>query len=298
MNRHSYNNFGTDLERYFIGFVAILAGLDLIYLAILGPLFKGTIKYRTAEVINNQLIGQDFINLSVLAPLLILGGLLLCFRRNSGKYLLMLTPLFLIYYALSYTIGWEWSSSLHSGNNERYFFYFLFIQIAALLILLYCLAVFPRKVISTFSKKTLLIYSIIFIAFLMIFAGMWVKEVLEVIKTGTTRGYDLAPTAFWLVRVFDLGFSIPLGLVSVYLLWTRAAATYPLIYLFYGFFLTQILAVNAMGWMMFLKHDPAYSFRDQFVFSFLALIIIFGFIYLHRNFKSDSEPDRSSNLND
>ncbi len=289
MNERSYNSLGSSFERIFIGLIAILAGIILIYLAVMGPLITGTIKYRTAEDINNQLIGQDLVNLVVLASILIAGGVLLLRRKNAAKYLLLTTPLFLIYYAISYTIGWEWSSPRYSGNNERYFFYFLFILIAALLIMLYCLSVFPKNVVASFQKRSLTIYSILFVLFLLVFAGMWIKEVLEVIKTGTTRGYNLAPTAFWLVRVFDLGFSIPLGLLSVYLLWTRAARAYPLIYMFYGFFFTQILAVNAMGWMMFARHDPAFALRDLVVFSILALIIIFGFVYVRRNYRV--QPD-------
>lgn len=289
MNDHSYNAFVPDLERIAIGLIAIFSGIILIYLAVMGPLVKGAIKYKTAEVVNHQLVGQDLVNLVILASILIAGGVLLLRRKKAAKYLLLATPLFLIYYALSYTIGWEWSSPQYSGNNEKYFFYFLFILVAALLIMLYCLSVFPRNVISTFKKKSLFIYSAFFVLFLLVFAGMWVKEVLEVIRTGTTRGYDIAPTAFWLVRVFDLGFSIPLGLLSIYLLWTRANRAYPLIYLFYGFFFTQILAVNAMGWMMFAKHDPTFSPRDLVVFSILAIIIVAGFIYVRRNYKL--QPD-------
>ncbi len=292
MNDHSYNNSdncGSDFERIFIGLIAILAGITLIYLAVMGPLVSGEIKYRTPEVINNQLIGQDMINLAVLAPLLIVGGILLLLRKNAARYLLIATPLFLIYYALSYTIGWEWSSAQHQGNNEKYFFYFLFILIAALLILLYSYSVFPKKVSAFFRKKPLMIYSTLFVLFLLVFAGMWAGEVIEVIKTGTTRGYDISPTAFWLVRVFDLGFSIPLGLISVYLLWTRASRAYPIIWLFYGFFFTQILAVNAMGWMMFVRRDPAFALRDLLVFSVLALIIIFGFVFVNKNYRLESE---------
>lgn len=292
MNDHSYinpDNCGSNFERIFIGLLAILAGITLIYLAVMGPLVSGEIKYRTPEVINNQLIGQDLVNLAVLAPLLIVGGLLLLLKKNAAKYLLIATPLFLIYYALSYTIGWEWSTAQHQGNNEKYFFYFLFILIVALLILLYSYSVFPKKVKATFRKKPLMIYSTLFVLFLLVFAGMWVGEVIEVIKTGTARGYDISPTAFWLVRVFDLGFSIPLGLISVYLLWTRAGKAYPLIWLFYGFFLTQILAVNAMGWMMFVRRDPAFALRDLLVFSALALIIIFGFVFVNKNYRLESE---------
>lgn len=60
-------------ERVFTAFLAILSGVILILLAVQGPLFLDHIHYKTAEVINNQLLGQDIVNLLVLAPLLIAG---------------------------------------------------------------------------------------------------------------------------------------------------------------------------------------------------------------------------------
>jgi hypothetical protein len=277
--------FGNSFERIFVSLLSVMTGLVLIYLAIQGPLFLGSISYKTAEVINNQLIGQDAVNLFLLSPILIIGGIALLLRKAYAKYLLIATPLFLIYYALSYTIGWEWSSPDYTGNSERLTFLFLFVLVAALMILLYSLSVFPKNVAARFKKGGLAVYSVLFSLFLLVFAGMWIKEVQEVISTGTARGYDIAPTAFWLVRVFDLGFSIPLGLVSVYLLWARPDKAYAVICLFYGFFFTQIVAVNAMGWMMFLKKDPTFLMRDLLVFSVLALLIFFGFFYVRRNYK-------------
>jgi len=278
-------SFGSAFERIFVGLVALVAGLALIYLAVQGPLVRGVIKYKTAGVINNQLVGQDAVNLILLAPILVIGAIGLFLRKNWAKYLLIATPLFLIYYAISYTIGWEWSSPVYTGNSERTTFLFLCVLIAALIILLYTLAVFPKNVVSRFKKGGLAVYSAVFTVFLLVFGAMWSKEILEVIRTGTTRGYEIAPTAFWLVRVFDLGFSMPLGLISVYLLWVRPDKAYPVICLFYGFFFTQIVAVNAMGWMMFLKKDPAFLMRDMIVFSALAAIIAFGFLYVRRNYK-------------
>lgn len=286
--------FGRDFERVFTGILAIASGLVLIYLAVMGPMVSGRIHYKTADFINNQLVGQDAVNLAVLSPLLLLGGAALLLRKASGKYLLILTPLFLIYYALSYTIGWEWSAPGYSGNSEKYFFLYLFVLITAVIILLYTLAVFPRDRSARFSKAGLGVYSGLMAAFLLIFASMWVKEVLEVMATGTSRGYAAAPTAFWLVRVFDLGFTIPLGLVSLYLLWARPRSSYPIQFLFYGFFLTMILAVEAMGFMMFLKKDPTFLARDLAVFSVLAAIVAFGFVYVLRNFKKDPDADPSS----
>ena len=281
----SEGSFGSGFERVFVGIVAVVAGFVLIDLAVQGPLIRGVITFKTAPVIANQLVGQDVVNLVLLSPLLILGGIGLFLRKAWAKDLLIATPLFLIYYVIGYTVGWEWSSPTYAGNSERYTFLFLFVLIAALIILLYALAVFPRNVVSRFKKGGLAVYSVVFTVFLLVFAAMWIKEILEVIKTGTTRGYDIAPTAFWLVRVFDLGFSMPLGIISIYLLWARPDKAYSVICLFYGFFFTQILAVNAMGWMMFLKKDPTFLMRDLVVFSALALIILFGFFYVRRNYR-------------
>lgn len=272
-------------ERIFVAIITMLSGLVLAYLAVVGPLFLGVVKYRTAEVINNQLMGQDLVNLFLLSPGLIIGGLGLLFKKSFAKYILMATPLFLIYYSLSYTIGWEWSSSRYIGNNEKFTPYFLFILVGAVLILFYSLSILPRGSFPRLKSKGLVIYSVVFSLFLSIFAAMWLKEVIEVIVKGTTRGYELAPTAFWLVRVFDLGFTIPLGFLSLYLLWTRPQRAFPLLCLFYGFFLTQAMAVNAMGWVMLFKKDPTFLARDLIVFSFLAVIIIFGIFFLWRRFQ-------------
>jgi hypothetical protein len=269
-----------------VSFLAVATGIILIYLAIEGPFFLHHIRYKTADIINNQIGGQDLINLFVLSPVLIIGGISLFFRKQVAPYLLIITPLYLIYFVLSYTIGCEWSSSKYSGNSEIYVWYFLFILISSLVMLFYSLSIFPKNVDSNFKKRGLVIYSILFSVFLMVFASMWMKEIQEVINTGTTRAYDIAPTAFWVVRVFDLGFSIPLGFISVYLLWVRPNTTYPVQFMFYGFFLTMIIAVNAMGFLMLLNNDPTFMMRDLVVFLILALLIFSGFIYILKNYKS------------
>jgi hypothetical protein len=281
--------FGNSFERIFVAVLSTGTGFALIYLAVLGPQFLDLIHYKTADVVNNQLAGQDIVNLFLLSPILITGGIALFLRKQFSRYLLIITPLYLIYYVLSYTIGWEWSSPLYTGNSEKYTFYFLFILISSLVTLLYSLSIFPKKVQNSFRKRGLIIYSALFTLFLLIFSSMWIKEVVEVIKTGTARGYDIAPAAFWLVRIFDLGFTVPLGLISVYLLWVRPDTTFPVQFMFYGFFLTMIIAVNTMGFIMFLNNDPTFLLHDLIVFVVLALIIAAGFFYILRNYRIYSE---------
>lgn len=286
MNKQTEGDFGSPFERIFVGIMALATALALIYLAVQGPLIRGVIAYKTAPGIVGQLMGQDAVNLVLMSPLLLAGGILLFLRRPLAKFFLIATPLFLIYFALSYTIGWEWSSPAYTGNSERYFFLYLFVLVAALVILLYTLAVFPRNVESRFKKGGLAVYSAVFVLFLLVFAGMWAKEVFEVIGTGTSRGYSIAPAAFWLVRVFDLGFSIPLGLISVYLLWARPKQAYAVVCLFYGFFFTQIVAVLAMGVTMYFTKDPTFLWRDLVVFTVLAAVIAFGFFYVRKNYRT------------
>ena len=73
MNDYSYHSFGSNFERFFIGLISVATGVILIYLAVAGPLITGEIKYKTADVVTNQLIGQDLVNMVVLASILIAG---------------------------------------------------------------------------------------------------------------------------------------------------------------------------------------------------------------------------------
>jgi hypothetical protein len=285
MNTIDDNKYGTAFERIAVAVMAVATGIVLVYLAVEGPLFFHHIIYKTADVVNNQLVAQDVVNLFLLSPLLIIGGVALLLKKRMAGYLLIMTPLYLIYYALSYTIGWEWSSPVYSGNSQLYTFYFLFVLISSLVMLLYTLSLFPGNVDSSFGRSGLLLYTVLFTLFLLVFASMWIGEIREVQLTGTARAYDIAPTTFWLVRMFDLGFSIPLGLISVYLLWTRPRSTFPVQLLFYGFFFTMIIAVNAMGVLMLLHHDPTFLMRDLVVFLVLAIIVFAGFFYVLKHYK-------------
>jgi hypothetical protein len=54
--------------------------------------------------------------------------------------------------------------------------------------------------------------------------------------------------------------------------------------MFYGFFLTMIVAVDVMGFVMWLNSDPTFMMRDLAVFLILAGIIFAGFFYVLRNY--------------
>lgn len=265
-------------ECVFMGITAIATGIGLAAMAAMGPLWLGIIQYKTSPSAIYQFIGQDMINLFIMAPLCIIGGIFRLRGKDTAKYLLILTPLYLIYTILCFGMGMEWSHPDYSGNSEQYFFLFLGLLIGGFMLLFDSLGQFAGTAKGRpLANRVLLPYSILFSLFLILFGLMWVGEVFEVMQTGSSRGYDAAPLAFWLVRYFDLGFTIPLGFLSIYLLWSRPASGFPVQLLFYGFFLTMGLAVNAMGLAMYLFNDPDWSIANTVVFAVLLLIITAGF---------------------
>jgi hypothetical protein len=54
----------------------------------------------------------------------------------------------------------------------------------------------------------------------------------------------------------------------------------------------MIVAVNAMGFTMFFKHDPTFLLRGLVVFLILGLVVFAGFFYILRNFKTKDSPVR------
>jgi hypothetical protein len=78
------NAFGCKFERIAVGLLAVVTGVLLIYLAIQGPLFLGAIRYKTDPLINNQIIGQDAVNLFLLS-LISLAGFFHILRGCKAK---------------------------------------------------------------------------------------------------------------------------------------------------------------------------------------------------------------------
>ncbi len=111
----SKQDYGLHFERVFTAIVAIAAGIIIMVLSIKGPLYFNDISFKTHPLIVNQLMGQDAINLFPISFMLIIGGLLLFYKKNVAKYILICTPLYLFYYALSYAMGWEWMAEGYSG---------------------------------------------------------------------------------------------------------------------------------------------------------------------------------------
>jgi hypothetical protein len=273
------------LERYAVSFIAIICATVLIVIAIIGPLGLGIIEHRTSQSGIYQVAGQDLANLILMTPILFIGAITNLTKKDSAKYFLILTPITLIYTGLSYGIGQEWNNSAYLGNIEHFFMLFLVLIIGGLILGMSSLSMFDKQDAPDFKPRGLRVYVGLMTIFLLFFSMMWTSEVFEVLTTGdtSTGSYQAAPTVFWVIRYLDLGITIPLGFIALYLLITRPKTAYPIILLFFGFFITLGTAVNTMAVVQLLSGDPdlaGTAAGGLVIFPVLAILAYAGFFYL------------------
>ncbi len=267
---------------YFVGAVAVFSGIVLGAVALLGPLGTGAIQYRTSQSGTWQIEGADLVNLLLITPILLIGGVLQILRKDSSRYFLILSPVTLMYTGLTVGIGQEWGNPAYTGNIEDYSWLFLVLIVGGLIILVASLSMFTERDAPEFDRKRLRIYVGIMTLFLMMFALMWISELAQVVTTGETSSgsYQETPTLWWTIRYFDLGVTIPLGFVGLFLLLTRTKKAYPLVLLFFGFFITLGTAVFSMGAIMTLNNDPEAQPGALPLFGVLAVLSWAGLLYL------------------
>ena len=151
-----------------------------------------------------------------------------------------------------------------------------------MIILLKTYSMFSSEDVSNFNRRNLRVFIGSMFLFLAVFIMLWIGEMIEVITTGdtSTGSYSSGPTGFWVIRSIDLGITLPLGIISLYLLWTHTSKAYPLILLFFGYFVSIGTAVFTMAVVMLLRNDPLLQEGGLFIFAVLMILAWIGFLYL------------------
>jgi len=270
------------IPRMIVVIAAFLCAGVLITVALMGPLGTGSIQYRTSQSGKWQIQGGDVVNLFLIAPILLIGGVLHMLKRNSSRYFLILTPVVLIYTGLTLGIGQEWGNPAYTGNSEQYAWLFLIMVIGGLLLLIGSLTMFTESDAPEFKPRGLRIYVGVMSLFLLVFAAMWLSELMQVISTGdlSSGAYSEAPVLWWTVRFLDLGLTIPLGFLALSLLLSRPKRSYSIVLLFFGFFVTLGTAVLSMAIVMAINEDPEAQPGSLVVFASLAALSWGGLLYL------------------
>lgn len=270
------------LPWYFVGVTALVSAVALMLISLLGPLGLEWIHYRTSQSGIWQTMGGDFVNLVLIVPILFIGGVLHLLRREGSKYFLILSPVTLMYVGLSLGIGQEWGNPAYTGNVENYAWLYLIVIIGGVILLVSSLPLFSERDAPEFKPRGLKIYVGVMAFFNLLFALMWLSELSQVITNGDATGgaYTETPVVWWTVRYFDLGITIPLGFLALFLLLTKPKRAYSLVLLFFGFFVTLGTGVLAMGIIMTINDDPAAQSGALPIFGTLAALSWIGLLYL------------------
>jgi hypothetical protein len=162
-----------------------------------------------------------------------------------------------LYYAIAEVLGGDYLR--YPGNNERFFLLFL-----TLIILSWSIATRawvaldpsppppPRWLARGFGLVLLLAGGLIGLA--------WIGQLVPIALTGTVGPEYLdSPSAFWTIRIVDLGFIVPLAVWAGIGLWRGRPTAIRVAYGLASFLTLQGASVLAMGVVMLARQDPTAS---------------------------------------
>jgi hypothetical protein len=252
--------------------VALTVGIAAA--SVLGPLWTGALAYRTSDTTLNQIIGGDLAGLVVVAPTALVAAALVWRGHRAGPVLALAPALWAVYMYLQLIVGQEYLQL--PGNNERYFPLLL-----ALFVLGETVAVLSWRhlagsklpAIPPQLERTAGIVLLGLAAFLA--AGLHLRTLLDALSLQPTAlEYLSSPTAFWIVKVMDLGIIVPAAIaIGIGLLRHRAWARTPA-YALFGAYTLLAAAVAGMAVVMLVNGDPDGSVVNVVVFA--AFLVAIG----------------------
>jgi hypothetical protein len=247
----------------------VLLAVLLAVNVLLGPLGIGLIQWRVSAIGINQTYGADAVSLVVVAPAALAAAWLWWRRHRLAAPLALGVGLATLYYAVAETLGGDYVR--YAGNNERFFLLFL-----ALIVLGWTSAVRawtaldanppapPRWVSRAFAMVSILAGALVAIS--------WTAQLVPIALTGNlSPEYLDSPSAFWTIRIVDLGFIAPIALWTGFGLWRGRRAAIKTAYGLASFLTLQGASVFAMGAVMLWRQDPTAS--PAFFFALTPIVI-------------------------
>lgn len=210
-----------------LALVMLATAVGIATVALVGPLGLGLLEHRTSGSGAAQLVGADLAGLLVVAPLCLLVALL-AWRGHPAAAPMALAPSgYAAYTFTQYALGQEY---LHlPGNVERFFPLLLaLVVLGGSGFVLAWSAADALPAVAPRLERLAAVVLIVLAVFLVL--GLHLPTLLDAMSTDP-RGaeYLAAPTAFWVVKLMDLGLLVPVSLVTgIGLLRHRAWARRPM----------------------------------------------------------------------
>src|SRR5579864_7658120 len=235
-------------------FALVLLGTCLAANVLLGPLGAGVIQWHVSAIGINQTYGADAVSLVLVAPTAFIAGLLWRAGHRLAAPLALGVGLVTLYYAVAETLGGDYVR--YPGNSERFFLLFLALIILSWIIALRAwISLDPQPPRPPFwLRRTFAVVTILGGGFL----GLaWTAQLVPIALTGAVGPEYLdSPSAFWTIRIVDLGFIVPAAVWTGYGLWQDRSSAIKAAYAMASFLTMQGTSVFAMGLVMLWRQDP------------------------------------------
>jgi len=243
-------------RRRWMGVGCLALGAGVAASVLLGPLVLKVIEYRTAETGLNQLKGADLASLVAVTPVAIGAGVL-WLRGHSLAPIVSLAPSAYASYTFTQLIVGE-EYGRYEGNNELFFPLHLALVILGGTIALRSWSEIDADVLPWPASRLrriaawTLIGSAAFLTF-----GLHAPSLLAVWRDEPTSEYLDAPTAFWVVKLMDLGIIVPGALAAGLGLLRGSRVAVKAAYGLSGVLALIGASVTAMAVVMEISGDPA-----------------------------------------
>jgi hypothetical protein len=260
-----------------LGYGLLALGAVVAATAVLGPFVLDLIRYHIADTTLNQVIGADAAALEIVAPVCVAVGILALRGHPAAPVLALAPALFTIYTYTQLIVGQEY---LRLPGNAEWFFPLLYagFLLGGVVAVTAWRAVQPAALPPT-PRRLDRIAAVVLLGIVLYLAGMHLPSLADALHdTPTHTEYVSSPTAFWIVKLMDLGIIAPVALAAgVGLLrgagWVRVP-TYAIL----GAYTLIGASVTGMGITMYINDDPDASLAltagfAAFTFAFAALSI-------------------------
>lgn len=237
------------------GLGSITLGIGIAVSAVLGPLVLKSIRFRTSDHLENQFVGGEVISLAVVAPLAITAGVLWWRGHRLAAPLALGPALYSVYTYTTAVLGQEYSR--YEGNVEKFFPLYagLVAGGAAVAVAAWSrLSDMDVPVLSDGLRRTL---AGIFLGLGSFFALAWAQQIRLVLSGSPPAEYLEGPTLFWLIKLLDFGFMIPLLMATGAGLMGRRPAAIKAAYGLATFATCLAGSITGMAVVMEVKGDPS-----------------------------------------
>jgi hypothetical protein len=256
-------------------------GVAMISNALLGPLGLGAIRFHESAALETQLLGGELTSLFIAGPLAIVAGLL-WWRGSPRAPALALGSLgYALYTHVQFVLAPDYAR--YPGNNERFFPLYLLVVMTSWIIGLEAWRELSAHPLIAPNHTTSRVLGVVLLGLNALFAFAWWASIAATYVAPPSAEYLEHPTAFWLVRLMDLGFVIPIGLVTGLGLLQRKPWASRLAHAFTGMQALLACAVAGMALRMWLARDTGMSAAAAVVITAAAagLVVLYGELIVH-----------------